>query len=106
MHFIPNLLETIFNVKLTYGHVHGSPELEWKIADLYNNISNYESPDKLTEANVVIINGAIGKNFLTLYAFLELKDHVLMVDSTYQLLESLSNVFSGNATQFKLHFED
>lgn len=101
-----NLLETIFNAKLTYGHIHGSSELKRKIADLYNNINNHKFPEKLTDADVVITNGAIGANFLTLYAFLEPKDQVLVVDPTYQQLESVSNVFSGNVTPFKLHFEN
>ncbi|RLV90872.1 Capreomycidine synthase [Spathaspora sp. JA1] len=87
------LTDKILNAKLTYGHIRGSPELKNAIAKIYNADNN---DDHITGEDIVITNGAIGANFLTLYSLVDNNDKVIVVNPTYQQLSSVSQAFSGN----------
>ena len=83
-----SLQQKVFDTRLTYGHIKGSPELKQVIAQLYN-----DEGGSITADDIVITNGAIGANFLTLYAIVDQGDKVIVVNPTYQQLASVSRVF-------------
>ncbi|EMG45963.1 aspC Aspartate aminotransferase [Candida maltosa Xu316] len=98
------LQQKLFSTKLTYGHIRGSPELKNAIAQIYN-----DEGGNITKEDIVPTNGAIGANFLTLYALVDEGDKVIVVDPTYQQLASVSKVFSrnpGNVIPWRLNFEN
>lgn len=90
--FVRKLLST----KLTYGHIQGSPQLRSAIASLYGDPA-------ITEDNVVVTNGAIGANYLALYALVNPGDHVVVVDPTYQQLLSVPRMFGATVARFTVH---
>ncbi|RCK66179.1 Capreomycidine synthase [Candida viswanathii] len=98
------LEKKIFDTRLTYGHIKGSPDLRNAIAQLYN-ADGGTSP--IAADDVVITNGAIGANFLTLYALVDEGDKVIVVRPTYQQLESVSKIFGGkeNVIPWQLKFD-
>lgn len=93
----------IFDTKLTYGHIRGSPELREAIARMYNAEGGSIGID-----DIVITNGAIGANFLTLYSLVDEGDKVIVVRPTYQQLESVSKIFGGpeNVITWELRFDN
>ncbi|EGW34604.1 uncharacterized protein SPAPADRAFT_60036 [Spathaspora passalidarum NRRL Y-27907] len=98
------LTEKILNTKLTYGHIRGSPELKQAIANIYSSDGGSITPE-----DIVITNGAIGANFLTLYSLVDADDKVIVVNPTYQQLSSVSQAFSGkaeNIISWDLNFEN
>ena len=56
------VLRRLLETKLTYWHITGSPELRAAIAALYG--------ERITPAHVLTTNGAIGANFLALFALI------------------------------------
>lgn len=92
-------VEKLLSTKLTYGHIQGSPQLKAAIANLYNDPT-------ITADNVVVTNGAIGANFLALYALVNSGDHVVVVDPTYQQLPSVPRMFGATVARFKVHVSD
>ncbi|KAK6867236.1 Capreomycidine synthase [Candida tropicalis] len=97
------LEQKIFGMKLTYGHIRGSPELRQAIAKLYNDEGGSIGID-----DIVITNGAIGANFLSLYALVDEGDKVVVVRPTYQQLESVSKIFAGpeNVIPWELKYDN
>ncbi|KAK6197851.1 aspartate aminotransferase [Scheffersomyces amazonensis] len=98
--------DALFNTKLTYGHIKGSPRLKNAISKIYNQ-DYAEVP--ITGENIVITNGAIGGNFLTFYSIVNPNDKIVVVSPTYQQLSSVPGVFSqskDNVIPFELKFED
>ena len=67
-------------VKLTYGHITGNPDLKSFIAGLYKSLA---SDDILTT------NGGIGANNLVLQTLVEKGDKVVSIIPTYQQLYSI-----------------
>jgi aspartate/methionine/tyrosine aminotransferase len=63
---------------LGYGDIIGSPRLRAAIAALYG--------ERIGPGNVLTANGAIGANFLALYALVEPGSRVVSVQPTYQQL--------------------
>lgn len=63
------------DIRMTYGHIEGSPELLEGIANLYENIS----PE-----HVIPTHGAIGANHQVLLSMIEPKDNMVTVMPTYQ----------------------
>ncbi|CAI5755504.1 unnamed protein product [Candida verbasci] len=93
------LVSQLLDTKLTYGHIKGSPELKQSIKQLYET--------ELTSDDIIITNGAIGANFLTLYSIVNPGDKVICVDPTYQQLPSVSKLFSENTVlSWKLKYEN
>ncbi|KAG7662032.1 uncharacterized protein J8A68_004420 [[Candida] subhashii] len=102
-----SISDDILNTCLTYGHIRGSPELKSAIANVYNELDDPEH--KIVPNDIVITNGAIGANFLTLYSLVDKDDKVIVVDPTYQQLASVSGMFSGNrgnVIPWHLKYED
>jgi len=86
----------LLNLKLTYGHITGSPELKLAICKLYESV---------VPQNVVITNGAIGGNFLSLYSIVEPNDTVIVIQPTYQQLASVPAMFGAKVVTYDLQFE-
>lgn len=63
------------DIRLTYGHIEGSPELLKGIVSLYKNIS----PE-----HVIPTHGAIGANHQVLLSMIEPEDNMVCVMPTYQ----------------------
>lgn len=91
------ILNTIVNTRLTYGHIYGRPKLKQNIATMYENLS---------ENNIITTNGAIGANFLSLYSLVEPKDEVISVFPTYQQMYSIPESFGAKVKLLKLKPEN
>lgn len=66
---------SIFDVKLGYGNIEGSPRLKQAIAKLYENQKSQ---------NITVTHGAIGANQLVFLSLLESGDEVVSIVPTYQ----------------------
>jgi aspartate/methionine/tyrosine aminotransferase len=87
----------LYDKKLTYGHIEGSPELRHLIASRYKTVK----PE-----NVLIMNGAIGANFLVLYSLVQPGDEVICVQPTYQQLASVPESFGATLIPLELKEEN
>jgi len=92
------VLLRLLDTKLTYGHVTGSPELRAAIAALYG--------ERIGAADVLTTNGAIGANFLALFALVEPGDSVVCVRPTYQQLYSMPEALGAQVRLLSLREED
>ncbi|MGM0603504.1 MAG: aminotransferase [Bacillota bacterium] len=84
-------------MKLTYGHITGSPEFKKEVSSLYKN---------LNEDNILATHGAIGANFLAIYSLVESTDNVVSVFPTYQQLYSIPASFGAEVRKLELKYED
>lgn len=91
------ILNSIVNTRLTYGHIYGTPKLKQNIASMYENMS---------EKNIITTNGAIGANFLSLYSIVEPEDEVISVFPTYQQMYSIPESFGAEVKLLKLKPEN
>jgi aspartate/methionine/tyrosine aminotransferase len=73
-------LAEMSNLRLSYGHIFGSPDFKLNIASLYKSAS---------ANSIVTTHGAIGANHLVLQALIEPGDEVVSVLPTYQQLYSI-----------------
>ncbi|KAH6650563.1 pyridoxal phosphate-dependent transferase [Chaetomium tenue] len=89
--------------KLTYGAIRGSETLRQRVASLYDRASDAEP---LPAENVIITQGAIAANFLTLYTLVGHGDHVICVYPTYQQLYSVPESLGAEVSLWKLKKED
>lgn len=89
--------------KLTYGPIRGSEQLRRRVAALFDRASDAEP---LTADSVVITQGAIGANFLLLYALIGSGDHVICVYPTYQQLYSVPESLGAEVSLWKLREEN
>ncbi len=83
--------------KLTYGYIEGSPEFRELVAGLYSS---------MTAENVLMMNGAIGANFLVFYSLVKPGDHVISVHPTYQQLYSVPESFGARVDLLRLKPEN
>lgn len=83
--------------KLTYGHIEGSPSFRKLVGGLY---------ESLTSENVLVMNGAIGANFLTFYSLVKPGDHVISVHPTYQQLYDVPESFGATVDLLPLKAEN
>lgn len=90
-------LRNLGKQKLTYGHIEGSPEFRGLVSNLYDSVS----PE-----NVLMMNGAIGANFLVLYSLIEPGDHVVAVHPTYQQLYDVPASFGASVDLLPLRPEN
>ncbi|MBS4191899.1 aminotransferase [Bacillus sp. FJAT-49705] len=88
-----DFLREIGKKKLTYGHIEGSPEFRQLVANLYHSVA----PE-----NVLVMNGAIGANFLVFYSLIKPGDHVVSVHPTYQQLYDVPASFGANVDLLRL----
>ncbi|CRK12723.1 hypothetical protein BN1723_003979, partial [Verticillium longisporum] len=82
---------------LVYGAIPGSEALRSNIASQHENLSS---------ENVLITQGAIAANFLTLYTLVGPGDHVICVYPTYQQLYSVPQSLGADVTLWKLKAEN
>lgn len=87
----------ILDMRLTYGHIPGSPSLRKGIAGLYEDIS---------EDNVLVMNGGSAANFMIFYSLIEPGDRVISVNPTYQQLQSIPESFGASVDILPLKAED
>ena len=90
-------MEDILALRLTYGHIMGSPDLKAGICSLYKNIK----PE-----NVVTTHGAIGANSLVLNAIVEPGDETISVLPTYQQLYSIPESIGAKVKILPLNAEN
>ncbi|KAL2166924.1 hypothetical protein VTG60DRAFT_1952 [Thermothelomyces hinnuleus] len=88
--------------KLTYGAILGSETLRQRIAALHDRASDVEP---LPSENVLVTQGAIGANFLTLYTLVGPGDHVICVYPTYQQLYAVPKSLGAEVSLWKLKAE-
>lgn len=91
-------LRRLLETKLTYGHISGSPELRAAIAALYG--------ERIGPDDVITTNGAIGANFLALFALVEPGDTAVCVRPTYQQLYSVPEALGAQVRLLSLREED
>ncbi len=83
---------------LGYGDIVGSPRLRAAIAALYG--------ERIGPDEVLTANGAIGANFLALYALVEPGSTVVSVQPTYQQLYSVPESLGAEVRTLRLREED
>ena len=92
------VLRRLRDTWLGYGDIVGSPRLRAAIAALYG--------ERISEDNVLTANGAIGANFLALYALVEPGTTVVSVQPTYQQLFSVPESLGAGVHVVRLREED
>ncbi len=92
------VLRRLRDTWLGYGDITGSPRLRAAIAALYG--------ERITADNVLTANGAIGANFLALYALVEPGTTVVSVQPTYQQLFSVPESLGAEVRPLRLRGED
>ncbi|MCO5589872.1 hypothetical protein L7F22_043841 [Adiantum nelumboides] len=90
----------IFEESLGYGHINGSTKLRSRIAECYKASSG------ITKENVLVTQGAIGANFLSILGLIQQGDHVVVVSPSYQQLQELPKVFGADVSLWKLKPEE
>lgn len=90
-----NILD--FSQKLVYGAIRGSNALRTNIANLYSDSTS----EALTAENILVTNGAIQANFLSLYTNVGPGDHVICHYPTYQQLYSVPESFGAEVSLWK-----
>lgn len=88
--------------RMTYGAIYGSVNTRQQIANLYAN----DVSGSLPSDQVVITQGAIVANFLTLYTLVGANDHVICVYPTYQQLYEVPKSLGADVSLWKLKAED
>ena len=83
---------------LGYGDIVGSPRLRAAIAALYG--------ERIGPDEVLTANGAIGANFLALYALVEPGTTVVSVQPTYQQLYAVPESLGAEVRSLRLREED
>ena len=86
-------LREMLSLRMTYGHIEGSPSFKEGICSLYETIA----PE-----NVTTTHGAIGANSLIFAALIEPGDEVISVLPTYQQLYSLPEALGAKVTTLPL----
>lgn len=91
---------SVFEGKLGYGHIHGSPKLRQRIADSYQPSSN------ITKDHILVTQGAISANFLSIIGLIQQGDHAIVVSPSYQQLQELPKSFGANVSFWQLKSEE
>ncbi|KAJ5092953.1 hypothetical protein N7456_008814 [Penicillium angulare] len=97
-----NPLTQLQSTKLTYGAIRGSDKLRQTLANLYS----VKTPTALPKDNILVTNGAIQANFLTLYSLVGPGDHVICHYPTYQQLYSVPASLGAEVSLWKSKEED
>ena len=90
------LLNSLYEVRLSYGEIPGRNDLREGIASLFESVS---------PRNILTTNGAIGANFLAHYALLEPGDEVVTVLPTYQQHYSIPESLGADVKRCFLKME-
>ena len=89
-------LDDMLDLTLSYGHITGTPALRQLLAGLYRA---YDPDD------VLIMNGAIGANFLVFYSLVEPGDTVVSVFPAYEQLYRVAESFGAQVKRLHLRPE-
>lgn len=92
-----DFFRSLYPLKLTYGHIEGSPEFRQLVANLYTTINPHQ---------VLVMNGGIGANFLVFYSLVQPGDHVIAVHPTYQQIYEVPQSFGATVDLLKLRPEN
>jgi aspartate/methionine/tyrosine aminotransferase len=92
------VLRRLRDTWLGYGDIVGSPRLRAAVAALYG--------ERVGPENVLTANGAIGANFLALYALVEPGTTVVSVQPTYQQLFSVPESLGADVHVVRLREQD
>ena len=92
------VLRRLRDTWLGYGDIVGSPRLRAAVAALYG--------ERIGPANVLTANGAIGANFLALYALVEPGTTVVSIQPTYQQLFSVPESLGADVHVVRLREQD
>lgn len=87
----------VLAMRLTYGHINGSPELKEGICRLYKEMKS---------ENILTAHGAIGANHLVLNALVEKGDRVVTIVPTYQQHYSIPEAIGADLHILKLKREE
>ena len=87
----------ILSLRLTYGHIEGSPGFKEGICSLYETIK----PE-----NILTTHGGIGANSLTISAIVEPGDEVVSILPTYQQLYSIPEALGAKVNILPLNMEN
>jgi len=90
-------LQEILDLRLTYGHIKGSPNFKAAICNLYETIK----PE-----NILTTHGAIGANHLVITTLVEPGDEVISVLPTYQQLYSIPEALGAKMHILPLNMEN
>ncbi|KAL7417280.1 aminotransferase function [Mrakia frigida] len=90
----------VFERRMTYGDIPGPSELRANIASLFNAEAGIKGE------NIVVTQGAIAANFLTLLSLCKPGDHVVCVDPTYQQLIETPASFGATVSKWTLKSEE
>jgi aspartate/methionine/tyrosine aminotransferase len=90
-------LRKLGGVRLTYGHIEGSPELRRGIASLYGGIPS---------DNVIPTHGAIGANYQVIMTLVGRGDNVVCVKPTYQQHYSIPESIGAEVRPLQLKYEE
>ena len=90
-------LESLLEMRLTYGEIEGSERLREAICGLY---------EAKSVADVLVTHGAIGANALVYQALIEPEDHVISIVPNYQQHWSIPEALGAHVSQLSLRAED
>lgn len=88
--------DNVMDMTLNYGDIPGSPTLRESLAGLYRHFD---------AENILIMNGAIGANFLVFYSLIEPGDTVISVFPAYEQLYRVGESFGANVKRLMLRPE-
>lgn len=91
-----------FSQKQVYGAIRGSNALRTNIVNLYSDSTS----ESLTAENILVTNGAIQANFLSLYTNVGRGDHAICHYPTYQQLYSVPESFGAEVSLWKSKQEE
>lgn len=92
-----DFFHSLYNLKLTYGHIEGSPAFRQLVANLYSTMQPH---------NILPMNGGIGANFLVFYSLVQPGDHVVSVHPTYQQIYEVPQSFGATVDLLTLRPEN
>jgi len=92
-----DFFRSLYNTKLTYGHIEGSPEFRTLVSQLYESIDSNQ---------VLVMNGGIAANFLVFYSLVKPGDHVISVHPTYQQIYDVPKSFGASVDLLQLKPEN
>ena len=91
------ILDDLLSLRLTYGHIVGSPDFKEGVCSLYKSVG----PE-----NIITTHGAIGANSLVVSALVEPGDVVVSVQPTYQQLYSIPESIGARVEILPLNMEN
>ncbi|MGJ7911997.1 aminotransferase [Neobacillus sp. LXY-1] len=89
--------DKIFDVKMNYGWIEGSPEFKQQVSKLYKNVP----PECILQTN-----GATGANLLALYSLIEPNDHVIAMHPSYQQLFDIPRSLGAEVSLWEIYEEN